>query len=350
MIRKREVSDTFMAEQKKEYAAVDIFKMFCAFLVMLIHTKPFDSVFLADAALGIITRFAVPFFFTTAGYFFYKKLSDHPEESVSILKGYLLRLFRFYAIWFLIFRVQNRLMSGGVKSLPFYVKQFFFTTDGSPLWFVPALIWAIILVYLLSRFMKPAFVFLIGMLCLLIGYTFSTLLGITENSAVFHLIKPFTDFIGIQGGLFFAFPYTAMGALLSTVRIRKQHRKDSITVMLFLALLSVESLVAVTCLKAPLTFLWLSAVPMTWFVTRLMISVELREKKIYYYIRKTSTLFYVMHVIILKAVRYFIERSGIADRMHIILTMFTFMFTMIACLSVLWISGKKKFSWVKYLM
>ena len=350
MIRKREVSDAFMTEQKKEYAAVDLFKMFCAVLVMLIHTKPFDSVFLADAALGIITRFAVPFFFTTAGYFFYKKLSDHPEESISVLKGYLLRLFRFYAIWFLIFRVQNCLMSGHVKTFPFYVKQFFFTTDGSPLWFVPALIWAIILVYLLSRFMKPAFVFLVGMLCLLTGYTFSTLLGITENSAVFHLIQPFTDFIGIQGGLFFAFPYAAMGALLSTVRIRKQHRKDSIAVVLFLALLGVESLAAVTCLKAPFTFLWLSAVPMTWFVTRLMISIELREKKIYYDIRKTSTLFYVMHVIILKIVRCFIERSGIADQMHILLTLFTFMFTMIACLSVLWLSGKQKFCWVKYLM
>lgn len=350
MTGKREVSDTFMAEQKKEYAAVDLFKMVCAFLVMLIHTKPFEPVFLADAALGILTRFAVPFFFTAAGCFFYQKLSDHPEESAGILKGYLLRLFRFYAIWFLIFRVQDCVMSGCIRPLPFYVRQFFFTTDGSPLWFVPALIWAIILVYLLSRFLKPAFVFLIGMLCLLTGYTFSTLLGITGNSAVFHLIKPFTDFIGIQGGLFFAFPYTAMGALLSTVRIRKQYRKDSLAVMLFLALLGAESLVAVTCLKAPFTFLWLSAVPMTWFTARLMLSAELREKKIYYDIRKISTLFYVMHVIILKAVRYFIGRSGIADRMHIILTVFTFLFTMTACLCVLRLSGNRKFSWVKYLM
>ena len=350
MIRKREVFDTFMAVQKKEYAAVDLFKMFCAVLVMLIHTKPFESVYLADAALGIITRFAVPFFFTTAGYFFYKKLADHPEAHIRILKGYLLRLFRFYAIWFIIFRVQSCIMNGRVKPLPFYVKQFFFTTDGSPLWFVPALIWAVMLVYLLSRFMKPAFVLIIGMLCLLVGYTFSTLLGITENSAAFHLIKPFTDFIGIQGGLFFAFPYAAMGAFLSTVRIRKQYRKDGIMVMLFLALLGVESLVAVTRLKAPFTFLWLSAVPMTWFVTRLMISIELQNRKVYYDIRKTSTLFYVMHIIILKAVISCIERSGIADQMHIILTLFTFMFTMIACLFMLWISGKKKFFWVKYLM
>ena len=47
----------------KEYAAVDIFKFLCAVLVIIIHTKPFENVFWIDAAFGVITRFAVPFFF-----------------------------------------------------------------------------------------------------------------------------------------------------------------------------------------------------------------------------------------------------------------------------------------------
>ena len=339
-----------MTGPKKEYAAVDLFKMFCAILVMFIHTKPFDSVFVIDAPLGIVTRFAVPFFFTTSGYFFYKKLTDSPQENREIIKNYLWRLFRFYSIWFIIFRIENYVISGSAKSILYYIKHFFFTTDGSPLWFVSALIWAIILVYILSSFMKIKSVFKIGVICLLIGYTFSTLLGLTRNSVIFGLVKPFTDFIGIQGGLFFAFPYVAMGAMLSSISIKKQYLKDSLLVLLFLAFVGVESLVAVSCLEAPFTFLWICAMPMTWFITRLMISIELKNKKIYYYVRKTSTLFYVLHVIIYKIVEYSIENNGIVDRMHIMLTILTFLFTTIICVLMLYISRKKALSWVKYLM
>lgn len=57
------------AVTKKDFAAVDLFKMVCAVLVMLIHTKLFENNFWLDAGGGMGTRFAIPFFFVASGYF-----------------------------------------------------------------------------------------------------------------------------------------------------------------------------------------------------------------------------------------------------------------------------------------
>ena len=58
----------------EEYSSVDIFKFFCAILVVAIHTKPFENIFWLDAAIGILTRFAVPYFFVSSAYFLFIKL------------------------------------------------------------------------------------------------------------------------------------------------------------------------------------------------------------------------------------------------------------------------------------
>ena len=334
--------------KQKEYAAVDIFKMICALLVMLIHTKPFENVFWIDAAIGMVTRFAVPFFFTVSGYFLFKKINEQPAQKWQIVGRYLLRLFRFYVIWFIIFRVVDVLLGGKLQSFQYYVKQFFFTGDGSPLWFVNALLWAVVIVSVLTSILNKRVVFAVSVVVLLIGYGMSTLLGVTQDWAIVQALKPVTDFLGIQGGLFFAFPYVAMGALLSGQELKAEHRKNALLALLFFVCLGAESLIAVMKLNAPLTFLWISALPMTWFVTRLTLTIELEPKPIYYTIRKISTLFYVLHVVIFKALQKGIAYIGLNDPMNLILTITTLLITTGLALAVLKLF--RKATWLKYAM
>ena len=68
--------------KRKSYPGVDIFKMACAILVMIIHTKPFENIFWIDAGIGMVTRFAVPYFFTVSGYFLYKKVEEKSRGGV----------------------------------------------------------------------------------------------------------------------------------------------------------------------------------------------------------------------------------------------------------------------------
>ncbi len=65
--------------KKKDYPAVDIFKMICAILVILIHTKPFVNDFWLDNAVGIITCIAVPYFFIISDHSFVKKLTNRED-------------------------------------------------------------------------------------------------------------------------------------------------------------------------------------------------------------------------------------------------------------------------------
>ena len=48
--------------EKKENAVVDIFKIFCVILVMLIHTKPAANIFWVDKIADMITCLAVPYY------------------------------------------------------------------------------------------------------------------------------------------------------------------------------------------------------------------------------------------------------------------------------------------------
>ena len=333
--------------QKKEYAAVDLFKMVCAILVMMIHTKPFENIFWIDAGIGMVTRFAVPFFFTVSGYFLFKKVGEKPEEKWQIVGGYLLRLLRFYTIWFVIFRIVGIALEGNYYGIGFNLKQFFFTTNGSPLWFVNALLWAVIIVAVLSTWLGRKIVFVVGVIFLLIGYCMSTLLGITGEWAIVQALKPITGFLGIQGGLFFAFPYVAMGAVLAEKYLVVENKKNILGIACFFICLGVESLVAVLKLNAPFTFLWISALPMTWFVVKLMLTIELDSKPVYYAIRKVSTLFYVLHVVVFKVLQKGINVLDLADCMNLLLTFGTMIITFVLAHAIVKLSNK---SWLRFAM
>ena len=60
----------------KRYNSIDVFRLVCAIMIVSIHTQPLSDInsFAGYFASGIITRFAVPYFFVVSGYFYYDKL------------------------------------------------------------------------------------------------------------------------------------------------------------------------------------------------------------------------------------------------------------------------------------
>ena len=339
--------------QQEEYAAVDIFKLICACLVILIHTKPFENNFLLDSAIGMFTRFAVPYFFTISGYFLFCKIdATILEDRGRIVRTYLFRLIRFYVIWFVILRSFDYILSGQKYTVRYYIKQFFFTTDGSALWFVEALIWATIIVVFLDRVINRITIFIIGIGCLLIGYCFSTLLGITGGWQLIGLQKPVFDFIGVQGGSLFAFPYVAMGALLAKYPTVPRLKRDILLTGVFFWCLGIESIIMVIKLQAPLTFIWLSAVPMIWFTTRTTLTVVIKDKPVYYMFRKISTLCFVLHVPIYKLLQIWFRSTNIYefDTMNLILTGLTMTTTILVALCLLILYKKRQFYLLRYLI
>ena len=338
--------------KQKQYAAVDVFKFFCAILVIFIHTKPFENNFWLDAGVGLLTRFAVPYFFMASAVFLFRKI-DKSETPYKVYGQYFIRLLRFYVIWFVIFNLVDAIIAWSVHNPLWYIKQFFFCTNGSSLWFLSALLWATAIVFFLTRHFKKKVVFGVSLVFWLFGYVFSTMRVLFVGNAVFDAINgTVISFIGTQNGFFFAFPYVALAALLAEMDLKKAYKRDVVLVGLLFVFLAVESLLAVKLLKSDLTFLWLAALPMTYFVMRLTLTVELKEHKIYYFMRKSSTLVYVLHPLIILFLQWGLQAMGLIqyDGAHLLLTIATIGLTIALSALLIYLSEKQHTKFIRYMM
>lgn len=144
---------------KQNYNAIDLTKFVCAILVVAIHIKPFgdneDFYFLNYAIQDYLARIAVPFFFVTSGFLLYRKTSFENFSIQRPLK-YVLKLFRLYIIWSLIYLPLNikTYISDGeglIHSLMTYIRNFIFTGSYTQLWYLNATIFAVILITILLK-------------------------------------------------------------------------------------------------------------------------------------------------------------------------------------------------------
>ena len=93
----------------RHYNAIDLAKFLCAILVVMIHIKPFGKTvshslpaYLNFGATNYLARIAVPFFFVSAGFLLFRKVTlEHFNYERP--KNYMIRMLRLYAIWSLIF-------------------------------------------------------------------------------------------------------------------------------------------------------------------------------------------------------------------------------------------------------
>lgn len=182
--------------------SIDLIKFFACIAVVCIHTKPFYGMgelhwlyFLIDTC----ARFAVPFFFLTAGYL----LGGKKTRQAMHIKHYGVKIVKLYATWYLAFflfdfvrLVSEAVLQGGQVGtvIRFYLLNqinpvIFYNGMGysaNHVWFLVALIWSVFVLYLFVRINKVhlllgvAFVFhLIG----LFGQSYSGIFEIPFQTA-----------------------------------------------------------------------------------------------------------------------------------------------------------------------
>lgn len=153
--------------KKENFFAVDIAKFILAFCVISIHTYyDFFKSAIANTIIGsVIIRFAVPFFFVASGFFFFRgiifengKIKKCPENRAKLF-GFIKRIFLLYVIWAVIYFAfeaftyidANLPLTALVKT---YATTFFFKGISRPFWYLVFMIYAIIILYLLLRFLN----------------------------------------------------------------------------------------------------------------------------------------------------------------------------------------------------
>jgi surface polysaccharide O-acyltransferase-like enzyme len=207
--------------------SIDFIKFFAIFAVVIIHIFPLDG-FFGYFIIDNIARFAVPFFFAASGYFFAQKMIKK-NDFFYYFKNYVIKLMKIYFVWLIFYivydvlfifligiNVQEKLIKYfdelTVLNLFYYGKG----TSGYQLWFLTALIWSTVIIYIFFKFKKINILFVVSFILNLMG-----LLG-QAYTMFFHLPVSST-----RDALFFGLFYTTLGVLFAVNKHLKKLRKIS---------------------------------------------------------------------------------------------------------------------------
>jgi len=306
---------------KKTYNSIDLFKFIAAFLVVGIHTEPFSQIKILDMAFGSITRIAVPFFFAASAFFFYLKPVDFKRMLL-----YTKHIFLLYVIWYLIYLL---------AAVPQFIKNGNFGNEVlsslqgflfgyKHLWFLQALIIAMPLCFGLIRIFKnDGIVFAIAVSLLVFGLINSTYGNLFINYNFFGNIRNSNIFklIGTRNGLFYAPVYIMIGKFFA----RKQFKVNLICslfgVLGSFTSLVIEGFICVFVIKTTQTILWISVVPLTFFVFQFLLHISLRDRNVFLSMRKTSVIIYTLHPLIISLFA-FIDKPFLRFVIVLIITTF----------------------------
>ena len=184
-------------------------KMIMALVVVIIHTTLWP--------LGGLTRVAVPFFFIVSGFFLFGKLETKETDEKAVIRQWIARILKMYLIWtaiYLPFTVYGFIQDGlSVKeSLLVFGRNLFFVGQNFmswPLWYLLAMIWGGVILYILRAFKVPVWGFLLAGLLV---YAVPRFLG---DNPLFAKV-----FRNAENPVFTGPLYLAIGGALRSWRVR----------------------------------------------------------------------------------------------------------------------------------
>ena len=208
----------------KQYRSLDLAKLVCALLVVVLHTAPFSSYsrVLTFGFRNIVTVIAVPFFFTTSGFLTFKKIEETAEnERRKYMTDYIKRLAVMYLIWsavyFVFVVIKWTRGDFSVFSVLEYIRDFFFEGSYATIWFLPALLSATIIVFYLHNKFSYAKIFAFSCFIYIFTLCGSSYYGLVIKVPIMKLLLDvyYFFFDTIKNGVCFGMIFVSMGALLA---------------------------------------------------------------------------------------------------------------------------------------
>ena len=291
----------------KQYRCIDLAKFVGAILIIILHTAPFSSYskVLTFGVRNIITIIAVPFFFIASGFMVFKKLEaiEEQKDKNAYIKKHIKRLIVMYLFWsavYFIFVLLDWILNGfTIINLLEYCKDFVFEGSFSTIWFLPALIVATLIVFLLRKKFSYKTIFFISLpiyLVTLLGSSYYGLaLQIPVISNLYEIYYSFFD--TIKNGLCFGFIYVALGALIGQFesKLYISKTKNILLIIVCFVLLAIEAFVVAHFnwnIKGSDTILML--VPLSFLIFIFVLKLDcVGSDKIYLLLRKYSMLLFL---------------------------------------------------------
>lgn len=326
---------------------IDYVKCFAIFFVVTIHSNTVKGVELGTVngdevnfIINTIARFAVPFFFVVSGYLFVQKLNkiqlSHPEavfkRQTQYVRKYIVKLVKLYVAWFafyflfeLVLRFIETEKNGTALKNMFtdYIGNFdwwnaIYLGSRWPeyhLWFLPALIWAIVLLYVFMqvRLMRVVLVVSLGFnLFGLFGQSYSFIYDVSLNT---------------RDTLFFALFYVMLGGIAAkyepavTAFAKKIPTRIAIICLASLFIMQVlEGFITLQVFDGKAENYFLSTIPLVLFLFLLVLQhSQVGKGTLFAKIGANAVGIYVSHVFIMESIRIMMQRLDLVSVEHTVL-------------------------------
>ncbi len=293
--------------RNKKTGGLDYFRVAAAFLVVAIHTSPlasFDGE--ADFIFTRITaRVAVPFFLMVTGYFLMPRYLFGKSGDVRPLSGYVRKTLLLYAAAVLIYLPVNvyagQFKDAGIGDI---LRMVVFDGTFYHLWYLPAAVTGVLLVWLLSRvFRLPVWAVGCITLCLyLIGLFGDSYYGWIENTAFVRerYEGMFRFFSYTRNGFFYVPVFLFLGAWISQGRKAGKRTVDLAGLVLSFALMTGEGLMLHRMGMQRHDSMYIALLPCMFFLFRILLSVKAEPAG---HLRAVSMWIYLIHPFVIIVVR-----------------------------------------------
>lgn len=292
--------------KKIEYLGLDYFKIIAAFLIVAVHTSPLSTYNqTADFILTrIIARVGVPFFFMITGYFIIAPYIKSQKANKQDLKIFMFKMCKLYGVAILIYIPLNIYMGyfNSKELILKILKDLFFNGTLYHLWYLPAAILGIGIVYFLILKLRAPFLYVIVFILYLIGLLGDSYYGIVAQVPIitsgYDMIFQVFDYT--RNGLFFAPIFIVLGASINNNESNSKGSRDIIGLSISLTLLLIEGLMLRRFQMQRHDSMYLFLVPSMYFLFRMLMQLKGSSKK---NLRSISMLIYILHPMVIVMVR-----------------------------------------------
>lgn len=284
-----------MAEQTHPviYTSLDLFRFVACILVVVIHTHPLAGC-CADYYLTSFCRIAVPFFFCTSAFLFWKNNPD--------IKKYIRRMAILYCVWFIIelpyvyFRFFTTDHSLPVQ-FAIFIKQLLFSNTFGASWYITASVQAVVIVWWLSSRVKEKTMITIASMLYLFCCLSSLYYGLIDGTVVGSFIHYFSYLMIPANSFIVAVIYIVLGRHIA-LNPKEYNSKWCLYLVASFVFGFVELFICKDTYRINDAFI--SLVPITYFVMRILSSKHISiSNKLCHFFRANSSLVYFIHAYLL---------------------------------------------------
>lgn len=347
-----------MLSEKKEFIAVDYMKLFCALLIVGLHTSVLKSVNAEAVFLfnEVISRIGVPFFFLASGFFAAGKFEDKAK-----LMQYIKRLLLLYLVYSVIYLPQMILVwkregRAFAECVSIFLRKFFLVGTYGQLWYFAGLALAVCLLYLWVKVIKlpVAANFTIALLLYIAGVLGCTYKTWTASLPVIRnlLLSYYDIFETTRNGLFFGLLFVMSGYYLRIYADKiKAGKKYVIFAGVFTVLMTAEAYFArgfVVAEGFDMTF-FLFPLSIFLFLAVCFAKVSAKQLETGKKVRNISTLIFGFHLCVdFYLTEILCIRLGMAIN-SVVWYVLVVVSNFVLAVVILWLSKYKYFKWLKLL-